>query len=449
MPGQGKPVGAGAHRPGPALLLVLALGACAAGGPDVSKFGFGAGHAPDQPGAAGELRRAGDEAKQRSAVIDALLTRQSILSASGPYAEVARAVTEANAGVARAELRVARLKAEAKSKNWLPSIGPQVSLTSLGSVAASILLEQAIFDGGARKAERAYSAADVEVAAATLAIDANQRVYEGLALYIRAQRANEHARLAEAAVARMADYQRIVTIRADGGMSDRSEQGVITQKTSEMRAMLSNDRFSAQQAQAELAVLAGRPLSGLSGLQPVPADAGNPEPLAVVKARAEGSRTLAEAQILRAGYFPGVKAQAKFDKDDDLLSGLSIGADNAFGLGTGAELQAINSTGDVVDRRIAASAADADRSIVALQHELVTLTAREAQGATVLAQTEASLATFTEQFKVGRRPLMELVGMFESFAAMQREQASLKYEMALLRLEIARNRGVLVNGASL
>lgn len=415
-------------------------------------FGFGAGNRPDQAGLApedGEIRRAGAEAERRSALIDDLLSRQSILPATGAYAEVAQAVTEANAGVARAELRVARLKAEAKSKNWLPSIGPSVNLTSLGSIAASILIEQAIFDGGARKAERAYAAADVEVAAATLSMDANQRVFEGLGHYIRAQRAREQAQLAERAVGRMAEYERIMRLRVEGGMSDRSEQRVIEQKAAEMRLTMTNDRFTADQAMAELNAMAARPLNHLSGLGALPQDQGGPEPVSVLKARGDGARTLAEAQLLRAGYGPNLKAVGNWDDDDGLLGGLSIGVENGLGLGNGAEMAALNATGDVVDRRIAQSAEEANRRIVMLNHELATLAAREAEGAGVLAQTEASLAMFTEQYKVGRRPLMELVGMFETFSKMERDQASLKYEMALLRLEMARDRGVLANGAAL
>ncbi|MFD1807836.1 hypothetical protein ACFSHQ_05765 [Gemmobacter lanyuensis] len=131
---------------------------------------------------------------------------------------------------------------------------------------------------GGRKAERAFAAADVEVAATTLSLDFNQRVFEGLGHYLRAQRALEQARLAEAAVGRMAEFERIVGIRLEGGMSDRSEQQVIAQKAAEMRAKMNDDRFQAQQAMAELNAMSARPLDGLSGLQPLPADPGAPEP---------------------------------------------------------------------------------------------------------------------------------------------------------------------------
>ena len=68
-----------------------------------------------------------------SAVIDALRSRQTVLPPGGTYARIADAVLNASSGAAEAELRMARLKAEARSKNWLPSIGPTVSLTSPGS----------------------------------------------------------------------------------------------------------------------------------------------------------------------------------------------------------------------------------------------------------------------------------------------------------------------------
>lgn len=445
-------VSAGVKRPGTALAFVLALSGCMGGyGPDVTKFGFGAGTRPDQASLApgGELARSGQASAQGSAIIGDLAARQSVLPTVGPYADVAQAVIEANAGPARAELRVARLRAEARSQNWLPTLSPTLSLTDLGEAAASLLLEQVLFDGGGRKAERAFAAADVEVAATTLSLDFNQRVFEGLGHYLRAQRALEQARLAETAVGRMAEFERIVGIRLEGGMSDRSEQQVIAQKAAEMRAKMNDDRFQAQQAMAELNAMSPRPLDGLSGLQPLPADPGAPEPLSVVKARAEAARMMAEADMARSGYAPKLTAAAAMDHKGNAESGLSVEFDNALGLGTGAALDAIAASRDVADRRVAQTAEAANRDLVALQQEIATLTAREAEGRAVLGQTEATLHMFTEQYKVGRRTLMELVNMFESYSAMEREMAGLKYEIALKRLQIARDRGVLVNGALL
>ena len=53
-----------------------------------------------------------------------------------------------------------------------------------------MVVEQVLFDNGRKKAERDYAAADVEVAAVTLAQDTNKRVLAGLELYISAQEAS-------------------------------------------------------------------------------------------------------------------------------------------------------------------------------------------------------------------------------------------------------------------
>ncbi|MEF3045863.1 TolC family protein [Tabrizicola sp. L79] len=432
----------GAFRPGLMMAALFALTACVNGaGFDVAKMGFGRGDAPsDLPRP--ELTRQG---QVESVLIADLRARRSLLDPAGPYGQVASAVLDAGAGVAAAELRVARLKAQARSKNWLPSIGPDVSLTSLGSLAASILVDQALFDGGARKAERAYAAADVEVAAITLASETNQRVYDGLKHYLTAQRATDQAIVSERSVSRLAEFERIMRLRVEGGLSDRSEERVLGQKLAEMQAMASADRQTAAMAMAELSAMTSRPLTGLSGLQTLPPDQAAPEPLSVLRARGEGARTLAEADLARAQMLPGVTAEVSLGTEG-VDSGLGLSGGN-FGFGSTAQRQAIDATPDLVARRAAKAAEDADRRIVTLASEIQSLQSREAQGAEVLRQTGANLQLFTEQYKVGRRSLLELVQQYESFAHAERDQVALKYLAADLRLQIALERGALVDGA--
>ena len=424
------------------LAAVCLLSACMGGGlPGVSKLGFGAGKAPADP-VVPDLSGQGDV---RSVLIGDLQSRRSILAAGGPFAEIAAAVTEAGAGVAAAELRVARLRAEARARNWLPRLGPSANLTSLGALAASILVEQTLFDGGRRKAERAHAAADVEVAAVTLATEGNKRVYDGLKHYLAAERARDQAAVAERAVSRLAEFERIMSLRVDGGLSDRSEHRVLSQKLAEMQASLAADRQHEVTAMAELAAMTTRDLTMLRGLQALPPDTATLEPLSVVRARGEGARALAEAQMARANMLPGLTARAEIGKDG-VDGGLGLGGGD-FGFGSGAARQALDATGDLVGRRTAQAAEDANRRIVTLQRDIQSLQSREAEGALVLRQTEANLAMFTEQYKVGRRTLLELVQQYESFARTERDQVALKYMAADLRLQIALERGVLVDGA--
>lgn len=432
------------RRPWAALALPLCLAACmgSGGSPwDVTKRAFDRGQAPADPAVA-ELTARGE---LRSALIADLQARRSILPPTGPEAMVARAVTQAGAGVAAAELRVARLRAEAQAMNWLPRIGPDVTLNNLGDLAATLMVEQTLFDAGARRAERAHAAADVEVAAVTLATEANRRAYDGLRHHLTAQRAAAQAAVAERSVARLAEFQQIMRQRIEGGLSDRSEEQVLTQKLAEMQAIATADRQTEAAARAELAAMTSQPLAAPPGLSPLPADGAGPEALAVLRARAEGARALAEADLTRARMLPGLTARAGLGSGGLLGSvGLSGGD---FGFGRGARRAAVDATPDLVNRRIADAAQQANRRIIALAAEAQAIASREVQGAEVLRQTGANLEMFTEQYRVGRRSLLELVQQYESFARAERDQVALKFLAADLRLQIALERGLLVDGA--
>lgn len=393
-----------------------------------------------------------------SSLIHELRQRRTILPPGSAYAQVAQAVLEAGASSAESELRVKRLTARARSKNWLPRIGPNVSLSSLGELAAQMLLDQALFDNGKRRAERDFAAADVEVAAVMLATDLNQRVHEGLSLYLEARRATELAAITETALVRMADFERIVRLRHEGGLADGSEYRVVTQKQAEMEASLSAEREGATSALAELAALAGRPMDALAGLAALPPDAGTPdagtpdagtpEPLPVLQARGEAARTSAEVRIARSGLFPGFGAEASLDKGGGLDAGLTLDG-NGFGFGHADNKKALAETEEAAHRKVDEARRDTARKIVALDREIAALAAEQAQTARILAEMEANLVLFTEQYRAGGRSLIDLVSQFEATVAMKRDHASLKYRMAVARLDIALLRGVLVDGAQM
>lgn len=398
---------------------------------------------PDAPTA---VDASGKAIEGGSALIADLQSRRSILPLGGPYAKIANSVLEADAGAAAAELRIAKLRSEAASKNWLPKLGPAVTLTSLNGLAAGILLEQALFDHGRRKAERAYAAADVEVAAVSLSAGINQRVFEGLSHHVNAERARAQAAVASRAVERMAGFADVMRQRVEGGLSDNSEQQVIAQKLAEMQATLGTDREAEMAAAAELAAMSAAGAEGVRGIDHLPIAGNQAEPLSVVKARGEGTRTMAESKIARAGMMPSLTASADLTSDG-LDPGLRLGGSGLLGMGTKAELAALDATGDVVTRRTNEAVETAQRRIVALEREIAGLQSRRANGAKVLAQTEGNLELFVEQYKLGRRTLLELVGQYDSYARLERDQTAIGYEIALIELEIARDRGLLVDGA--
>ena len=115
--------------------------------------------------------------------------------------------------------------------------------------------------------------------------------------------------------------------------------------------------------------------------------------------------------------------------------------------GTRSAIAALDQTADLVARQTAEATEAANRRHVALTGQLSSLQTHQQQGAEVLRQTKANLELFTEQYKSGRRTLLELVGQYDATARLERDQVSLRYEIALVQLELARDQGLLVDGA--
>ena len=187
-----------------------------------------------------------------SAVIQGLLSRTSVLPSGSAYEQVTTAVLAANARAAETELRAARLRAEAAAKNWLPTIGPNISLNSLGDIVSQIVVEQVIFDNGRKKGERAFAKADVEAAAVALAEDTNDRVATGLGLYLSAAEGRESAYVHRATLREMEHFEYIMSERVRGGVSDMSDLNVIRQMLSEIRASIAASEEAAATALADL-----------------------------------------------------------------------------------------------------------------------------------------------------------------------------------------------------
>jgi adhesin transport system outer membrane protein len=283
------------------------------------------------------------------------------------------------------------------------------------------------------------------VAAVGLSSSINQRVFEGLTYYLNAQRARAQASISSNAAGRLQEFETIMGMRVEGGISDRSEQRVISQRYAEMQATMAADQQTEATAMAELAALAGGPLPGITGLDSLQKSTGI-EPLSVLRARGEGTRAIAQSKLERAGMMPGLSATANVGADG-VNPGVRMTGAGLLNPGSGAALEALAQTADVVDRQTAEASETANRRIVALERQIATLASRQAQGTEVLRQTEGNLELFTQQYKVGRRTLLELVGQYDSFARLERDQVSLRYDIAVLELEIARDRGLLVDGA--
>ena len=401
---------------------------------------------PGSPALAGGAGGTGENAS--SQVIDGLLARQSVLPDSGPYAQVAGAVLATNSRAAEAELRAAKLRAQAASSNWLPTIGPNLSLTTLSDVVTGLVVDQVLFSNGRKKAERAFAKADVEVAATVLAEDTNDRVYTALELYITAEEARAKARAAVAVRGRMQDFAHVMQRRVQGGVSDRADLQVTRQKLASLESAAAADAQTAKTAIAELNTMSLQPLGAVQGLSPLTSVPASAKPLSVVKAEATRERSVAQATIDRAGFLPTISARGNVTTDGS-SAGINVGTENGIGFGTGASLKAIEAAREAANRQVAQADEDSARVLRRLEQQLIALEQQERDAGHLLAQANSNLELFDRQYRAGVRPVLEVVSVYETKLRVEREKIGYAYEAALVRLQIAREQGVLVDGADI
>jgi adhesin transport system outer membrane protein len=379
----------------------------------------------------------------QSVLIEDLLNRRSVLDA-GPLHDVADAVMAANTRAAEADLRAAVLRSEAQSTNWLGAIGPAVTLDALGAVALTVMVSQALFDGGARAAERAFARADVEVAAVALAEDSNARVMEGLDLYLRAQAALARADVNRGAMERMGHYAWIMQERVAAGVTDRADLQLVTQRRDQMQADMDADLEEAATALAELAAMADLP-PGLGGVSGVRTPDATVTALNVMRAEAEGARAVARAEAQQAGYMPGIGVSG------DLLEGgedlaLSVAVPNGLTLGMGAAMQAAAAEAAAAEARIAQEREAAARRVAALEGQRASLIRQAEEAARLAADAAANYELFEAQQRAGQRDVPEVVGVFETKVRTARAASDLRFDILVVEVRIAAEMGALVDG---
>ena len=394
--------------------------------------------APKVSGAAKAVVKPSDA----SPIIYALQTRPSLVRPGTPYARVAEAVIASDARVAEAELRVAKLRAEAAQKNWLPKIGPRISLNSLGDFVAELVINQVLFDNGRKVAERDLAKANVEVAAVTLVEDGNQRVFDALSLYLLAEESRAMSRHLDRSLSDMAHFEWVMQERVNGGVSDMSDLNVLQQKLASKRARLGEMREAAGTAMAELNAMSSRKLDELSGIGGL-GTAESGEALGVIRARAEQERAMAEARIARASHLPGLAASATSGGG----ASLEVTTDSLFGLGTMAEFKAIEATKETAERRVTEAREVAARRIEAQSRQLEAYRRQATEAVGLTAKAKQNLDLFQRQFEGGQRQVMDVVGVYETYAHAVETEVELKFKAARAALELARLRGGLAEGA--
>jgi adhesin transport system outer membrane protein len=378
-----------------------------------------------------------------SVIIGDLLNRVSVLE-QGPFADVAFALMAANTRAAEADLRAAVLRSEAQSTNWLGALGPGITLDALGAVALSVMVSQAVFDGGARAAEREFARADVEVAAVALAEDSNDRVLEGLQLYIKAQSALARAEVNRAGTITMGRYAWMMQERVAAGITDRADLQLVLQRQDQMRSDMDSDLREAETDFAELSAMADLP-PGLRGVSAI----GVPQPgisaLNVMRAHAEGARAIARAEVAQAGFMPNLGVAGDLQEGFDDLA-LSVALPNGLALGMGAQMEAAAAEAAAAEARIAQEQEAAARRIASFEGQRDALIIQLAEAERLAKDAESNFALFEEQQRFGQRSVPEVVGIFETKVRTARIASDLRYEILLVEARIAAEFGVLVDG---
>lgn len=423
------------------LFLVLLVTSCmATGGAKMPSGGIFGSKSADEQGTV--------STGERSGVISQLSDRRSLLPAGGTYDQIAKAVLSSNLAPAEAELRAAKLRAEAQSKNWLPTIGPSLSLTSLGDFVASLVIEQVLFDNGRKKAEREFSVADVEVAAVLLSQDTNERVYDALDLYLSAEEGRDIATQANIALKDMEKFRWIMEQRVAGGVSDLSDLSILNHKISEIKSDRRLGEEKAATAMAELEAMGAENSKALSGLSAVSVDPEITRDLSVLKAHAEKDRDIARAKIERASNLPGLKATATgISGSSDIDAALQT--TGIFDLGTGARLKAVDATKEAASRKVDLAHESADRRLSTLEKTYVAAKRATGEAENLTRQAKQNLDVFQSQYEAGQRQIMDVVGVYETYARQKRSQIGHKYDAARAQLKMARDMGLLADGAEI
>ncbi|SHJ75352.1 outer membrane protein, adhesin transport system [Shimia gijangensis] len=426
------------------LLVVLGLSGCMQSLPQLDNSTFLSTRETKEVSRADGSFTQDAEAPQ-SEVISDLLARRSLLENPSAYSTVAAAALASSSRAAEAELRSARLRADAENKNWLPTLGPNVSLTSLSDLVAGILIEQVLFDNGRRKAERAFAAADVEVAATNLSIDMNERVYTALSLYTSAAQADEQAALAGTALTRMQGFERIVVGRVKGGVGDQSDQRVVEGKVNDMRWAVQTAKEAAATSRAELSAMTGQSFAATGEPLVMAPPLRDAENLSILLAQSEADRSIARATAERAGLLPTLTASASVT-NNNTIGALGAKLDQPLGLGTGSQIKAIEASKDIAHRQIDEARENARRDQSRLRQNLVSYRRQEVEARKLAKASRETFRLFERQFQAGQRSVMDVVNVYEQLIEREKAYVRAKYQTYLTEFELARDLGALADG---
>ncbi|MGB0799522.1 MAG: TolC family protein, partial [Planktomarina sp.] len=256
--------------------------------------------------------------------------------------------------------------------------------------------------------------------------------------------ARAEAEVSEKARTRLTGFVNIIQQRVDGGVSNMADLRVAQSKLQELRAEYTRARETEATSLAELNAMAQISVADIRGLSQVASATDGKFPLNVLKAQAEGTRTVAQARIDRAGMLPGITLGGTIGEGGNV--GINASSDQLMSIGTGSALSALEASQDAARRGVAQAEEDNRRMVQRLDQRRISLQRQQGESQALVTEAKATLSLFYNQFQNSGRPIMDVVNIFENAMRLERDAVRLKYELAAIEVEIAGLYGLLVNG---
>ena len=276
--------------------------------------------------------------------------------------------------------------------------------------------------------------------------DGNERVYEALDLYLTALEGGESQRLNREALLDMRRFRWIMNERVKGGVSDISDLTILAQKIAEIESSMKDAQDKRDTALAELSAMTDRDLSDLNGIGALYMSAGNIETLGVVAAKVQSKRDQAAADMERAGNLPSIVATAS-GGSNDVVGG--IRTEGLFDFGRKDRNQALDAEEEVLARRVKEAEEASQRKIRSYEAKLTAAQRAYQEAVRLSKQAKSNLDLFQSQYEAGQRQVMDVVGVYETFARQQHTMNTQRFLAAKYEVLIAREYGVLVAGKQL
>jgi adhesin transport system outer membrane protein len=386
-----------------------------------------------------------DAQVETSPVIVGLQHRKSALPEGSPAQRIATATLSASTAPGAAELRLAKINADIEAKNWLPTFGPNISLSSLESVASSLLVDAVLFDNGYKRAQREYAVTDVEVAAVNLAIEANDRILEALSALVDLEEAEEEAEISARALKVLDGYAAKSGQRVAQGYSALAEQSEIEQSLSEVRLIHDEARQEALNARRSLTLLGVDDIPSTSSSRlPAPSTASY-TPLSVALASAKANRTVAQAKMDRASTFP------VFGSTSDISSSGSstvfVVSGSGMGVTTAAASGPFDASKEAAGQSVIHARSEASRLIDSLESGIKSLETRRSGYMTRLKDSNSRFNLYLDQFTAGSQDLTDLVDAYMAKVTLELEAARVGHDITRARYELLHAYGALFDGS--